>query len=774
MGGTNTCWEIPQAPLTPPLTPDTLAPGTNTNTDAIMATIQGLPLSTLAPIPELSLDSDLSHDDENDINIKLNSHAGDAKIYKSGKEDGYLWREDMTDEERDRREEWLANSRGRKGLRIVIVTENFLPKVDGVTRTLSRLLVHLQSSGHSCILLGPSSTITTYASHPIIGTLGIPLYCYPGLKLNFARPKFWEVVNRWEPDVVHFIDPIWLGAQMIFGMGWGLGGGKWIGGREERGELGGAVVASYHTNLATYATLFNLPFLTPLIWSFQRLLHSRVRLTLCPSPSTKAMLEEQGWMSEKDDEMGKVRIWSRGVDLHQFGRSKRSWKRREMWGVGLAPGERQSEDGPLLKVKRDDSDIAMEEKVVGLHWNGSKEEEMMTPPLSPENGPEDEKTYHSQLQSQSDLYPPYEGGDGHGEVERPFKRDSAGVYSNTSLDLPERVVLLYVGRISWEKNIHLLLSAYSHLSSFLPSSSFSSPSPSNLMPKLIFVGDGPARKELETKCKEANYDVEFLGHKQGEELAECYASADVFAFPSFTETFGQVVLEALASGLPVVGLDAEGTRDLVTHQSTGLLLSPPHAHSSDYSKKGPTSILWPKACNTSSPYFQTLAKEYAKLLAEVVLDHQKRKEMGQRGSTEGIADRTWWDAMEKCVDSYREAMRIARSKRSIRIVPHSPTSPETLIPSFNHNPFVARDSDYSLNEKRRQGSFVSRLGLTNKSFAQRGFGEKERVGKDHIRRGDNGLFWIMKLLLKAMVVLALIYAMWRHRKAGHGNAVGRA
>lgn len=47
--------------------------------------------------------------------------------------------------------------------------------------------------------------------------------------------------------MVHFIDPIWLGAQMIFGMGWGLGGGKWIGGREERGELGGAVVASYHT-----------------------------------------------------------------------------------------------------------------------------------------------------------------------------------------------------------------------------------------------------------------------------------------------------------------------------------------------------------------------------------------------------------------------------------------------------------------------------------------------------------------------------------------------
>ncbi|KIR59176.1 hypothetical protein I314_05162 [Cryptococcus bacillisporus CA1873] len=647
----------------------------------------------------------------------------------------------MTDEERDRREEWLASSRGRKGLRIVIVTENFLPKVDGVTRTLSRLLVHLQSSGHSCILLGPSSSITTYASHPIIGTLGIPLYCYPGLKLNFARPKFWEVVKSWEPDVVHFVDPIWLGAQMICGMGWGLGGQKWVeGGR----ELGGAVVASYHTNLATYATLFNLPFLTPLIWSFQRLLHSRVRLTLCPSPSTKAMLEEQGWMSDEGGEIGRVRIWSRGVDLHQFGRSKRSWKRRKMWGVGLAPGEKQNENDLLHRVEGGDPAIVIRKeedgvKVVGLHWNGCKEKGIMTPPSSPENGPEDKKAYQSQPQPHCNLYAPYERGDG----QRSFKADLAGGHPGTNLDLPERVVLLYVGRISWEKNIHLLLSAYSHLSSFLPSSSFSSPNHVNLMPKLIFVGDGPARKELEAKCKEANYDAEFLGHKQGEELAECYASADVFAFPSFTETFGQVVLEALASGLPVVGLDAEGTRDLVTHRTTGLLLSPPHSHSPGHSKQESTSIPWPKACSTSSPHFQTVSKEYAKLLAEVVLDHQKRKEMGQRGSTEGITGRTWWDAMEKCVDSYREAMRIARSKRSIRIVPHSLTSPETLIPSFDLDPTVIGDNDYFLDEKRRQGSFVNRFGLTNKSFTQRGFGKRERVGKNFMRRENNGLFWIM-------------------------------
>lgn len=122
MGSTDTFGAIPQAPLTPPLTPDTLASNTNIRAGTIINTMQDIPLSTLAPIPELHLDSDLSRGDEGDVKIKLNSHTVDPNNCKPEKEDEYLWGEDMTDEERDRREEWLASSRGRKGLRIVIVT----------------------------------------------------------------------------------------------------------------------------------------------------------------------------------------------------------------------------------------------------------------------------------------------------------------------------------------------------------------------------------------------------------------------------------------------------------------------------------------------------------------------------------------------------------------------------------------------------------------------------------------------------------------------------
>lgn len=79
---------------------------------------------------------------------------------------------------------------------------------------------------------------------------------------------------------------------------------------------------------------------------------------------------------------------------------------------------------------------------------------------------------------------------------------------------------------SWEKNIHLLLKAYSHLPSILPPGS---------LPKLVFVGDGPARAELSGICQTKGYDAVFMSQRVGEDLARCFASADVFAFPSFTE-----------------------------------------------------------------------------------------------------------------------------------------------------------------------------------------------------------------------------------------------
>ncbi|WVQ82465.1 hypothetical protein IAT38_004594 [Cryptococcus sp. DSM 104549] len=716
--------------LTPPLTPEssiafqqpTSTTPTRFTAMSSEAKIDGssptsspefaLPPSIAQPIPTLDLDAPSLPSE--DVHVDLR-HASDARrdladLANEKDAERYAWREGMSEEERDKREAWLAAGRGRKGLRIVIVTENFLPKVDGVTRTLSRLLEHLHASGHQCMLLGPSSSLTHYASHPLVGTLGIPLVVYPGLKLNFLRPKFLRVIKEWQPDVVHFVDPIWLGAQTLLAMELGWAGEEWVGeeGPALGAGIGGAVVASYHTNLATYATLFGLSYLTPIIWRFQHFLYSKTLLTLCPSPSTKAMLESQSFDG--------VRLWPRGVNLEQFGPRKRSVARRAEWGVGEAPGGSIGTPGAGAGVK-----------VVGMTWGGGKVDELMTPPMSPENGPV------------KDMRVPMPGA----EAFAPSPASPAAA-------LPERVVLLYVGRISWEKNLRLLLAAYAHLPALLYPGQPTSANPA-LLPKLIFVGDGPARSELEGRCKKEGWDAEFLGHREGADLAECYASGDVFAFPSFTETFGQVVLEALSSGLPVVGLDAEGTRDLVSHASTGLLLSLPSSNTNP----APT---WATVCQPESPYFPALAEGYAAHLARVVQDAELRKAMGKKGSTDGIEGYTWWDAMEKCVDGYRESMRTARAKRSLSIVPHSPFTENAGIPI----PPASTGASHA-----RKVSTVNRVvsrRLAHKGYASPAQGLNESRSGWRRKRGDEGA-WILKTALKAMIALALVYAIYTHRRA---------
>ena len=85
--------------------------------------------------------------------------------------------------------------------------------------------------------------------------------------------------------------------------------------------------------------------------------------------------------------------------------------------------------------------------------------------------------------------------------------------------------------------------------------------------RFVIVGEGPMRAELETAMPEAH----FTGHQSGVELSVWYASADVFIFPSTTETLGNVVLEALASGLPAIVVDRGGPQDLVTHGVNGFI-----------------------------------------------------------------------------------------------------------------------------------------------------------------------------------------------------------
>ncbi|URX62355.1 glycosyltransferase family 1 protein [Luteibacter anthropi] len=119
-------------------------------------------------------------------------------------------------------------------------------------------------------------------------------------------------------------------------------------------------------------------------------------------------------------------------------------------------------------------------------------------------------------------------------------------------------VVLSVGRVAPEKNLHVVIEAYRALARRVPNA------------RCVIVGDGPERAALEA----ANPDILFAGTRRGDELAAWYASADLFVFPSLTETFGNVVLEAMASGVPVVAYAEAAAKEFIRNGQNGIRVAP--------------------------------------------------------------------------------------------------------------------------------------------------------------------------------------------------------
>jgi glycosyltransferase involved in cell wall biosynthesis len=163
-----------------------------------------------------------------------------------------------------------------------------------------------------------------------------------------------------------------------------------------------------------------------------------------------------------------------------------------------------------------------------------------------------------------------------------------------------KVRLLYVGRISKEKNLDLLATAYRQLRD------------EGLPVELLLVGHGPYSQAL----AETLPDAIFTGYLRGKELAAAYASSDIFAFPSTTDTFGNVIIEAQASGVPVIVSDAGGPKELVDDHRNGMITK-----SFD-------------------------AEDLTRAIRALVLDPSMRAEMGMR-ARESVINRTWPDAFRK-------------------------------------------------------------------------------------------------------------------------------
>jgi glycosyltransferase involved in cell wall biosynthesis len=162
------------------------------------------------------------------------------------------------------------------------------------------------------------------------------------------------------------------------------------------------------------------------------------------------------------------------------------------------------------------------------------------------------------------------------------------------------VRLLYVGRISREKDLDVLVAAYNKVRQ------------AGHPVKLFVVGHGPYSEALAAALP----DAVFLGYLTGEPLAKAYASADVFVFPSTTDTFGNVIIEAQASGLPVIVSDLGGPKELVEDGVNGIVT---RAHDAD---------------------------DFARAINRLTGDPKLRSRMGEK-ARQSVVDRSWPDAFRK-------------------------------------------------------------------------------------------------------------------------------
>lgn len=219
----------------------------------------------------------------------------------------------------------------------MIVTESFLPQVNGVTHSVLRVLEHLRAAGHHALVVAPSAGGRVPLEHegfPVLGLPSVGLPRYPEVRVAASGPiRLERAIDRFAPDVVHLASPFVLGGQAA----------------QIAQRLGIPAVSVYQTEVPGYAARYGLPQLESVLWRWVRHTHNLTARTL--APSTFAMDQLAGHGVER------VHRWGRGVDTVRFhpGKQSTDWRRRVastneriVLYVGRLAAEKQVEDLRVL------------------------------------------------------------------------------------------------------------------------------------------------------------------------------------------------------------------------------------------------------------------------------------------------------------------------------------------------------------------------------------------------------------------------------------------
>lgn len=371
-------------------------------------------------------------------------------------------------------------------MRIAIFTDTFLPQINGVTNTLSKLMEYYEANNIEYLIFAPDNDIKKNENYNIQRFFSIKFFLYPECRIAFPNTfRLNAALSDFKPDIIQLMTEFNMGLA-------GLRYGK---------KHGIPTISNYTTNFCQYLDYYNLDFLNNHIWNYMRWFHNQNNLTLCPSEEIKRFLKKEG--------ISNTNIFSRGIDSINFNPELRNDDLRQKIGIN------------------------------------------------------------------------------------------------------DKLVFLYVGRVSPEKDLDILIDAYKKIYKKYKDKV-----------ALIITGEGPYLE----KCKnDFPKGTIFTGFKKGKELAQIYASSDIFVFPSSTETFGNVVLEAMASGIPVIGADAGGVKDIIKHRINGLKF---------------------KARNVN---------ELADSMTELIEDKDLRKMLKINGRNTGL-NRSWNKVFHGLIENYNNIL----------------------------------------------------------------------------------------------------------------------
>ena len=182
-------------------------------------------------------------------------------------------------------------------MRVALVTESFLPSLNGVTNSVLRVVETLKAQGHEVLIVAPTSESPEHEGFPVVTSPFVPLGGFP---VAIPTPAITQTLDRFAPDLIHAAAPFWLGGQSI----------------AYAAKKGIPSVAVYQTDVAGYMERYGLEFAGPILEAITAAIHRPATISLAPTQDGKDFLHKIG--------IDTVELWGRGVDAELFHPERRT------------------------------------------------------------------------------------------------------------------------------------------------------------------------------------------------------------------------------------------------------------------------------------------------------------------------------------------------------------------------------------------------------------------------------------------------------------------